>query len=172
MALLAGEQFAVLDPGPFGGWSLTDSGRSVDDEALGKQLDALGSRHPIHDCYQRFLGLNPTLLEICSDWQMLTVGNAPILNDHTDADYDARVLSRLIRVDTSAQDLLTEMASLLDRFGIYRRRLSAALEQAIAGSHSHVADSLDSYHMVWFQLHEDLLTTLGISRHEERERSP
>jgi hypothetical protein len=31
-----------------------------------------------------------------------------------------------------------------------------------------VADTLDSYHTVWFQLHEDLLVTLGISREEER----
>ena len=38
----------------------------------------------------------------------------------------------------------------------------------MAGNHAYLADGLESYHTVWFQLHEDLLTTLGISREEER----
>ena len=172
LAELAAENLAALDRGPFGGWSLTDSGRSTDDDSLRRQLDGSGAREHIRGCYERFLGLNANLLRVCSDWQMRTIGNTPTLNDHTDADYDASVLSRLIRIDAPAQDLLAEIVASLDRFDIYRRRLSNALEQAMAGSHSHVADSLDSYHMVWFQLHEDLLTTLGISRDEERERSP
>jgi hypothetical protein len=68
----------------------------------------------------------------------------------------------------SAQDLLTELGAALDRFVIYQSKLSTALDHAMSGSHSFVADSLDSYHAIWFQLHEDLLTTLGISRDEER----
>jgi hypothetical protein len=96
------------------------------------------------------------------------IGSAPTLNDHTDPDYDAKVLTRLIRIDSLAQDLLTELCAQLDRFAIYQRRLSTALDHTMAGSHSFVADNLDSYHTIWFQLHEDLLTTLGISRDEER----
>lgn len=38
----------------------------------------------------------------------------------------------------------------------------------MAGNHSYLADGLESYHTVWFQLREDLLTALGISRDDER----
>ena len=56
----------------------------------------------------------------------------------------------------------------LMRFGLYGTRLTAALERALAGNTAYVTDTLDSYHTVWFQLHEDLLVTLGISREDER----
>ena len=43
-------------------------------------------------------------------------------------------------------------------------RLFEALTRAYAGALGYVADNMDSYHSVWFQLHEDLLATLGIPR--------
>jgi hypothetical protein len=108
--------------------------------------------------------LNPELLEICSDWQMRSIGGSPSINDHSDDDYDARVLSRLFRLDDSAQALLVELATTLARFGAYRNRLSVAVQEVMAGNHVYLADCLESYHTVWFQIHEDLLTTLGITR--------
>jgi hypothetical protein len=168
---LADQRLVMLAPGPFGGWSVTDAGRSADDEFLARELDALGAREQVHSIYDRFLSLNPGLLQICSDWQMRRIGNTPTLNDHTDADYDAKVLTRLMRVDESAQELCAELTDTLERFAVYRERLTWALEQAMAGNHSYFADGLDSYHMIWFQLHEDLLTTLKISRDEERRRT-
>jgi hypothetical protein len=102
---------------------------------------------------------------------MQRVANTPILNDHTDLDYDAKVLSRLIRIDDAAQQVCSDLASRLMRFGLYRNRLSTAIERALAGDRAYVTDSFDSYHAVWFQLHEDLLVTLGISREDERRDS-
>jgi hypothetical protein len=157
-----------LDPGPFGGWGLTESGRRTHQEFVRNELEAVGGRDHVQRCYESFLGLNPTLLQICSDWQMQRLGGIPTLNDHTDPDYDAKVLSRLIRVDTSAQRICSDLARCLMRFDTYATRLTTALERALAGNTDYVTDSLDSYHTVWFHLHEDLLATLGISRDEER----
>ena len=50
------------------------------------------------------------------------------------------------------------------RFERYRVRLTDALVRAEAGALEYIADSTASYHTVWFQLHEDLLVTLGIPR--------
>lgn len=165
---LSARDWVELAPGPFGGWSLTHAGRVAGQEMLDAELELTQSRDGIQDCYETFLRLNPTLLQICSEWQMKTIGTTPVLNDHTDADYDARVLSRLMRIDQSAQEVIADLASRLTRFKIYGGRLSNALDGAIAGDATYVADGLDSYHTVWFQLHEDLLTTLGISRDDER----
>ena len=168
---LSDRGLVTLDTGPFGGWGLTESGRVTDEELARSELDSVDGRVDVHKSYESFLGLNPALLDTCGDWQMRKLGSTPMLNDHTDLDYDARVLSRLIRIDASAQRICSDLASRLMRFGLYGTRLTTALERALGGNVAYVTDTLDSYHSVWFQLHEDLLVTLGISREEERRTS-
>jgi hypothetical protein len=165
---LSDQGLVSLDPGPFGGWGLTGKGRTFEQELLGLELGMTGARDHVYSCYQSFKELNPKLLQVCTDWQMRQLGQSHILNDHSDADYDAKVLSRLMRIDDPAQQICSELAIRMSRFGVYRLRLSGALERALSGEIAYVADSLESYHSVWFQLHEDLLVTLGISRDEER----
>jgi hypothetical protein len=165
---LSAQGLVALDPGPFGGWGLTDNGRTIDNELVRDELELTGARDQVRQWYESFLDLNPKLLQICTDWQMRKVGESHLLNDHDDADYDAKVLTRLMRIDESVQVICGELAARLSRFGVYGQRLSQALERALAGDPAYVADSLESYHAVWFQLHEDLLVTLGISRHQER----
>jgi hypothetical protein len=161
----------TLDPGPFGGWGVTEGGRITDEELARSELDSVDSRVHVLRSYESFLGLNRALLDTCGDWQMRRFGSTPILNDHTDPDYDAKVLSRLIRIDASAQRICTDLASRLTRFGLYGTRLTTAIESVLGGNIAYVTDTLDSYHSVWFQLHEDLLVTLAISREEERKAS-
>lgn len=160
-----------LDPGPFGGWSLTSGGRVTVDELTRAELEETGARDGVYRCYRTFLGLNHRILKIADDWQMRRVGRTHVRNDHKDPDYDAAVLSRLIDIDETAQQVCAELTELLARFGVYGRRLSFALERALAGDTGYVADSVDSYHAVWFQLHEDLLSTLGIPRDWEARRA-
>ena len=96
---------------------------------------------------------------------MRPAGGVPAPNDHTDTAYDARVLDRLTDLDRRAGAVCADLAAAAPRFGRYRDRLSDALARARAGAGEYVTDSMDSYHIVWFQLHEDLLNTLGIPRH-------
>ncbi|MGA8040725.1 MAG: transcriptional regulator [Acidimicrobiia bacterium] len=154
--------------GPFGGWGVTDSGRRSDMASLEEELRATGAHDRVRLDYESFLRLNPVLLQICTAWQMRKLGDTAILNDHTDADYDAGVLSRLMRIDDTAQEICADLATHSPRFGVYARRLSAALDAVMAGKHAQLADALESYHNIWFQLHEDLLTTLGLTREDER----
>ena len=165
---LSGQGLVALGPGPFGGWGLTDAGRTAAAELLRNELAMTEARGDVRNGYDSFMDLNSKLLQVCTDWQMCQVGSTHVLNDHLDADYDARVLSRLLRIDGSAQRICEDLARRLERFGVYGSRLASALEKALAGDTAYVTDSLESYHSVWFQLHEDLLVTLGISREAER----
>ena len=55
--------------------------------------------------------------------------------------------------------------AVLQRFGGYGDRFAAALAQVDRGQRRYVDEpGLDSAHTVWFQLHEDLLATLNLSR--------
>lgn len=161
--LLARGLVSHLD-GVFGGWGLTDQGRVVDGERVAAELDLSGSRETVEQAYGVFLPLNPRLLQICHDWQLHGAGGAHLPNDHRDAEYDLGVIERLVKLDRAAQPVLASLSDQLTRFGAYRTRLTAALDRVEAGEHDYLTESLDSYHTVWFQLHEDLLATLGIAR--------
>ena len=55
----------------------------------------------------------------------------------------------------------------LPRFDGYARRLRRALDAISAGDHTMVAAPIkDSYHTVWFELHEELLVLSGRQRTE------
>jgi len=146
--------------GDFGGWGLTGAGRAADAERIAGELEAAGTRAAVAAAYDDFLVLNPELLDLCTAWQMRSVDGVVTMNDHADPAYDARVLDRLLDFDRRAE----AVCAALPRFRRYRVRLADALARARSGALDHVADSTSSYHAVWFQLHEDLLATLGIPR--------
>jgi hypothetical protein len=151
-------------PGAFSGWGLTDAGRAAHGERLAAELADAGARPAVTAAYERFLVLNPELLDLCTAWQLRPVGAATVPNDHADPAYDLRVLGRFGDLHRRAEPVLAALTGALPRFGRYRPRLAQALARAGAGELAFVADDLGSYHAVWFQLHEDLLATLGIPR--------
>lgn len=150
-------------PGVFAGWLLTDEGRAQVSVRAARELDAAGTRDLVERWYGDFMDLNPELLRTCTAWQLREdLGSQP--NDHSDERYDARVLRRLLDLDERGQRVCAGLAAALDRFAPYAGRLRSALERALAGDTAAVTDRTDSYHAVWFQLHEDLLVTLGRPR--------
>ena len=151
-------------PGDFGGWGLTEAGRAADARRIADELEAAGTRAAVAAAYDGFLVLNPELLDLCAAWQLRSVDGVVTTNDHSDPAYDARVLDRLTALDRRAQVVCAALAAAMPRFGQYRVRLADALARARSGALDHVTDSTASYHIVWFQLHEDLLATLGIPR--------
>ncbi|MET9558105.1 transcriptional regulator [Streptomyces sp. NPDC006645] len=151
-------------PGPMSGWWLTDAGRVADAEGITAELESAAARGAVTAAYQRFLTLNPELLDLCRAWQLRPVDGVVSANNHSDAGYDARVLERFTDLDRRAATVCAELSAALPRFGRYRVRLAGALERAGSGALEYVTDSTASYHTVWAELHEDLLVTLGIPR--------
>lgn len=151
-------------PGEFGGWGLTTTGRALDAERITDELESAGARTAVTEAYHRFLALNPELLDLCAAWQMRSTQGVLTANDHADPGYDARVLEQLSDLDDRAQVVCAQLSAAVVRFGRYGLRLADALVRARSGALEYVATSTSSYHTVWFQLHEDLLATLGIPR--------
>lgn len=161
---LAVDGFVTKTPGSFGGWGVTEPGKAEDARLVAEELDTTGAYPEVARAYASFLVLNPELLDLCSAWHMRTIGGVPELNDHSDAVYDGRVLIRFADLHSRATPVCESLTAALPRFGGYRIRLLAALSRAEKGEMEHLADSTTSYHAVWFQLHEDLLATMGIPR--------
>jgi hypothetical protein len=161
---LAVAGFVTRVPGEFGGWGLTDAGRAADAERIAGELESAGARTVVVKAYDEFLVLNPELLDLCTAWQTRSAGGVVVPNDHTDAPYDSRVLDLFSDFHQRAEVVCADLFAELPRFRRYGVRLTDALARARSGAHVYVTDSTRSYHSVWFQLHEDLLATLGIPR--------
>ena len=117
--------------------------------------------------YARFEFINRELKALITQWQTLTVGGKQIPNDHSDADYDARLIDTLANLHERAETLLNQMAKRLARLDRYATRLGDALDRAENGESDWVCGvRCDSYHTVWFEMHEDLLRLLGRQRQE------
>lgn len=114
--------------------------------------------------YEEFDDHNNLLKQVITDWQLRD--GAP--NDHTDATYDGGVIDRLTALDENFLPLVDRMAAAAPRLANYRPRFTNAIEQIRAGDTGFVARPIaDSYHTVWFELHEELIGLLGLSRAEE-----
>ncbi|MFD0883170.1 transcriptional regulator, partial [Streptosporangium algeriense] len=111
--------------------------------------------------------LNALLLRACTDWQLRpTAGDRLAVNDHSDPAWDAGVLHELASIDRALAPLAERLGRVLTRFRGYDTRFSAALARARAGEGGWVdRTDVDSCHRVWFELHEDLIATLGLNRH-------
>jgi hypothetical protein len=114
--------------------------------------------------YERFLVFNVEFLRICTDWQ-LKPGNQP--NDHSDTAYDFQILERLDRLNERAGALLESLGKIVPRFAGYRQRLTDALDRISDDRAWLASPRCDSYHTVWMQLHEDLLSAVGVNRADE-----
>lgn len=143
---------------------LTDAGRTwLQGELLAERAQI--DQHALAARYAQFAVVNTNLKEIIASWQ-LTDDSTP--NDHTDAAYDAQVIDRLCLFHADADALVNAIGVIVPRLARYADRLGHACTTVRAGQPSYVASpTVDSYHQVWFELHEELINLLGRSRRDE-----
>jgi hypothetical protein len=150
------------------GWSLTQAGRLEHDRLLGDELAQLGARPVVEQGYQGFLRLNPGVLDACSRWQVRDVGGRLVRNDHGDPRYDAAVVHDLSTALDRVRPVGDGLAGVLERFQPYAPQLEDAIGRVRSGDGDYVAKPvIPSFHTVWFEMHEDLLVTLGLDRSSE-----
>ncbi|BDB44252.1 MULTISPECIES: MarR family transcriptional regulator [Mycobacterium] len=114
--------------------------------------------------YDDFRVVNNTFKALMADWQIKD--GQP--NAHDDADYDAAVLSRLDTVHEQVQPIVATVTALVPRLSAYGTKLESALAKVKAGDTIWLARPIiDSYHTVWFELHEELIAASGLTREEE-----
>jgi hypothetical protein len=165
---LEAEGLVARRSGRLAGWTLTPAGRDEHGRLLGDEARAAGAHATVARSYRRFRALNAGVLNVCSRWQVRDVGGRPVRNDHRDGRYDARVVADLARLEARTEPLLDDLASALDRYGRYRPRLRHAVDRVEAGERDwFTKPMIPSFHTVWFELHEDLLATLGLDRSAE-----
>ena len=117
--------------------------------------------------YEAFERLNVSLKQLITEWQTVDVRGQGVPNDHTSKGYDDKIIDRLGDLHERAEDALDRLARALPRLSIYRDKLGKALEKSEDGAIEWVSDAkIESYHTLWFELHEDLLRLMRREREE------
>ena len=114
-----------------------------------------------------FHALDLRVKEAVTAWQLRTVGGAQALNHHTDPAYDAEVLDRLSAIQQDTAHWMESVSGAPAELSWYLSRLERALALARSDQRFVASPRVDSYHGVWFELHEELILLAGRSRAEE-----
>jgi hypothetical protein len=135
---------------------------------LAAQLDAERAcieRTAADYLYRQFMLHDDRFKHLVADWQVRVVDGREALNDHSDAAYDAAVRKRLCGFHDEAMPLFDGVCALAARLRPYPSRFARASAAVASGDGSMIASPLkDSYHTVWFELHEELMHLSGRSR--------
>lgn len=168
LSSLASGGLVIRRSGLLSGWMLTASGRQKHQALLDAELEDASARPTVEAGYRRFRGLNPAVLRACSRWQVREVAGRMVLNDHADPAHDAGVVDDLEAALVSLRPVGEELTSALERYRTYGPRLEGAMARVRLGDDDYVTKPvIPSIHTVWFELHEDLLATLGLDRSSE-----
>jgi hypothetical protein len=154
--------------GANGTFMVTPAGRVLLDERYPQAFERLRADAESTAAYERFERINRDLLALFTDWQMVAApGGERVPNDHSDADYDNGVIDRLGALHERAEKVVARFAELERRLSRYAGRLDEAYDKVLAGETDFISGArVDSYHTVWFELHEDLLRMLGRARED------
>ncbi|BAH51220.1 hypothetical protein [Rhodococcus opacus] len=151
-----------------GNFMITPAGREFLDGVYPRAFAGIRSDDAVTAAMDDFeTGVNKQVLALTTDWQTVEVDGARVSNDHADADYDAKIIEKLGRVQEKTQKILApliEADPLVERF---LDRIGAALTRAEGGETDYVSGvRVDSAHTVWFQMHEHILRLTGRERPE------
>jgi hypothetical protein len=139
---------------------LSPAGRARLEELLADERRTIDAA-ALLAAYDEFRSVNREFKALVTDWQLKD--GRP--NTHTDPDYDATVLARLDQVHRRAMPIIAAAGAQVPRLSRYSGKLQTALDNIHAGETMWLARPLiDSYHTVWFELHEELILAAGLTR--------
>lgn len=141
-----------------GGWSLTEAGKAHGERLLADEVDRSGTRAQVQQELDGFGPLNDLVAGACTRWQLteLGIGRPPASLES--------VLADLARAAVGLAGIESRLTAALARFTGYHARFTDAVDKARHEPSWISGTDRDSAHRVWFELHEDLLATLGRPR--------
>lgn len=146
---------------------VTKRGRSLLESLLDEERAHIDTS-VVEKLYEEFDGFNVEFKNLVTEWQMKSAG---LPNDHTDPGYDQHVIEILTALHHRFMPYVERITRVAPRLNSYATRFTAALARLRAGDHAFLARPLiDSYHTVWFELHQDLIGLAGRTRLAEAQR--
>lgn len=113
-----------------------------------------------------FEALDTELKSVCSMWQVRQDGTGS-LNTHDDPEYDFAVIEKLVEIHGRLREFVRSVSGLETELADLTVELDNAMARVSEGEFDYFTGvQLNSFHNLWFELHEDLLCTMGLQRSE------
>jgi predicted transcriptional regulator len=145
---------------------LTNAGKQAVSSQVEKERHIIGQVQ-LEQLYDRFMILDVEFKRLAGAWQVCLPGPPPVFNDHSDPRYDERIIKNLVRLHHRLRALIESLVERCPRYSAYSARFADSLNRLSDGAVDYFTNPrVDSYHNIWFELHEDLLCTLGRQRSE------
>lgn len=134
-----------------GFWYITDDGERRLNVLCRDRFDE-AERDQLRQALDRFETLDARLKELASDWQKSK---------------DEQHIDELVDLHADVEELFDDLdAGIAAAYRPYVTDLAAARDALSDGEEAYFTSTeVESYHEVWFDLHDDLLRTLGAGRH-------
>ena len=142
------------------GWSLTVAGRAENERLLAAELNSADGHTAVSRVHSDFASLNTRVVAACSKLQLQWISDGHRAPDGI----DEQTRQTFVRALTSLRDLEVRLTAVLPRFSGYTKRLELAVTNGATEPAWLTATDRDSFHRIWFELHEDLIATLSIQR--------
>ncbi len=153
--------------GAKGAFMLSGKGQAALAEAYPREFAVHRVDELLKKGYAQFEVINNELKQLITEWQTIEVAGERVPNDHSDSEYDRKLIDRIATLHERAEPMIAAMAKSLPRLSRYVDRLGEALDKVDDGQVEFVSGAkVSSYHTVWFELHEDLLRLLDRKRDE------
>ena len=149
------------------GWMLTPEGRAECHRLVRDEAEP--HEGALRRSYQGFLAVNQRLIDACTAWQLRTPTARRCPTTTPTPPTTRRCWPSWTWSTAWPARCATSSAPPSSGSAGYGPRLAAARARVQAGETDWLTrPTIDSYHTVWFELHENLLMTLGIERGQER----
>jgi len=114
-----------------------------------------------------FEEINKDFKDLVTRWQLKEINGELIPNDHSDPEYDMAILECLAEIHEKTMKLLDKISEIFPFLRGYISRFEKAFSLLMSGNLGYMADpDKQSYHTIWFELHETLLRMSGMRRIE------
>ena len=148
-------------------FEITDLGQEEVARYRKEVLKAMDKREKFLKYCEEFEEINKRFKDLVTRWQLKNENGKLVPNDHSDPDYDLALIEELNDIHRETVEILEKLAKILTIFKKYIPRLEKALSLLMDGDLGYMADSdKQSYHTIWFELHETLLKMSGMKRVE------
>lgn len=147
-------------------WKITPIGEKFVNSYRQFMLAQTGQKDAIIKICEEFEDLNVKFKELVTKWQLKMINGIPILNDHSDPEYDSVILNQLFALHEKVIETLENLAIIIPMYKNYIRRLDFASKKLKEGTFDYMTKDKSSYHNVWFELHESILKLWGKERIE------
>ena len=132
-----------------------------------EMLENSGKKETFLRYCEEFEEVNKRFKDLVTRWQLKNKNGELVPNDHSDPEYDLALIEELNDIHQETVKILEKLARVFPFFKKYVSRFERALSLLMDGDLGYMADSdKQSYHTIWFELHETLLKMSGMKRIE------